>query len=531
MKCKFCDAELESGSTICPVCGKENNAEAETPLAEQSVAGESTSEPVEADVMIQPDTCREDAGTGETAEGSSAEEAAEEESASPVSEPETDVGSQTEDQGDFGEEMPTQPEKRRKMTPGKLALIYAGVVVLVGILVALVFFGMKNRNTGAGTSIGTAEGTVPKDGNSDDVTCKGSYTVSDKKIKSKSGVVVATADGAELTNSELQICYWMEVYDFMQSYSSSSGVDFTVPLDRQATTLSDGTQVTWQQYFLDNALKNWHMYYAFCKEADATSFEIDGEVQDYLKELKTNIEQTASDNGFENAEDMIHGDMGAGSSMDSYMSYMERYYKGYSYYSHLTETLNPSEEQIEAYFKENSDTLKAQGVEDDGSAFVNVRHILIAPEGGTTDESGNTTYSDAEWEACEKKAQDVLDTWLAGAKTEDSFADLAGQYSTDPGSNTNGGLYEYVGEGDMVTEFNDWCFDQTRQPGDYGLVKTRYGYHVMYFCESMPVWYAYAQYGAKNQMLKEKIVQIMDKYPVQVDYSKIMLGYVDQTAS
>ena len=33
----------------------------------------------------------------------------------------------------------------------------------------------------------------------------------------------------------------------------------------------------------------------------------------------------------------------------------------------------------------------------------------------------------------------------------------------------------------MVQEFNDWCFDAARKPGDTAVVKTTYGYHIMYF--------------------------------------------------
>ena len=33
----------------------------------------------------------------------------------------------------------------------------------------------------------------------------------------------------------------------------------------------------------------------------------------------------------------------------------------------------------------------------------------------------------------------------------------------------------------MVEEFNDWCFDPARRVGDVGIVKTKFGYHVMYF--------------------------------------------------
>ena len=39
---------------------------------------------------------------------------------------------------------------------------------------------------------------------------------------------------------------------------------------------------------------------------------------------------------------------------------------------------------------------------------------------------------------------------------------------------TTNGLHQI---GQMVTEFNDWCFDETRGYGDYDLVKTEYGYH------------------------------------------------------
>ena len=36
----------------------------------------------------------------------------------------------------------------------------------------------------------------------------------------------------------------------------------------------------------------------------------------------------------------------------------------------------------------------------------------------------------------------------------------------------------------MVTAFNDWCFDESRQPGDHAIVETEYGYHIMYFVEN-----------------------------------------------
>ena len=119
---------------------------------------------------------------------------------------------------------------------------------------------------------------------------------------------------------------------------------------------------------------------------------------------------------------------------------------------------------------------------DNLNELVNVRHILVSYEGGTTDETtGTTTYSNEEKAAARKAALEILDTFNAGDMTEDSFAALATEKTTDTGSKDNGGLYENVYPGQMVTAFNDWCFDSARKSGDTGIVETEYGCHVMYF--------------------------------------------------
>ena len=123
-----------------------------------------------------------------------------------------------------------------------------------------------------------------------------------------------------------------------------------------------------------------------------------------------------------------------------------------------------------------------KGATDNQFPLVNVRHILQSFEGGTVDEStGETTYSTVEIANAKNSAQAIYDEWLAGDATEESFAALANEHSTDPGSNTVGGMYIDVYPEQMVDEFNDWCFDESRQPGDHTIVKTDYGYHIMYF--------------------------------------------------
>ena len=122
---------------------------------------------------------------------------------------------------------------------------------------------------------------------------------------------------------------------------------------------------------------------------------------------------------------------------------------------------------------------------------VDVRHILFLADTSNLDSKSETYEADvkAVQEAAKAKADEALAQWKAGEATEDSFAALANELSEDPGSNTNGGLYEKVYKGQMVTTFNDWCFDENRQVGDTDVVETSYGYHVMYFSGyDVPYW-------------------------------------------
>lgn len=144
-----------------------------------------------------------------------------------------------------------------------------------------------------------------------------------------------------------------------------------------------------------------------------------------------------------------------------------------------------------------------QGSIDNTFALTNVRHILVAFEGGTTNSTtGQTTYSDAEKQTAKKAAEALLEQWKAGDATEDSFAELANKESDD-GDGTTGGLYEDVYPGQMVDSFNDWCFDETRKEGDTGIVESTYGYHVMYYVGDSET--NYRDYMITNAKLSEEM--------------------------
>ena len=149
------------------------------------------------------------------------------------------------------------------------------------------------------------------------------------------------------------------------------------------------------------------------------------------------------------------------------------------------------------------------GRESGNYPTVNIRHILIMAEQG---EDGG--WSDEALAAASAEAERILAEWEAGERTEESFAALAQQYSQDPGSSENGGLYENVYKGQMVKEFNDFCFAEGRQPGDTGIVYGSNGgyagYHVMFYSGEGE---RYGAAIARQSLMEKRLSEWMNELP------------------
>ena len=161
------------------------------------------------------------------------------------------------------------------------------------------------------------------------------------------------------------------------------------------------------------------------------------------------------------------------------------------------------------------------GKNDNEVELVNVRHILVSFEGDAQEDG---TYSEEVKEAARASAEEILNEWKSGDATEDSFAALANEKSTDTGSNTNGGLYEDVYPGQMVTAFNDWCFDSARKSGDTGIVETTYGYHVIYYVGT--TGQTYRDYQIVNELISSDMEawsqELLESYTVTMGDTSYM---------
>ena len=93
-----------------------------------------------------------------------------------------------------------------------------------------------------------------------------------------------------------------------------------------------------------------------------------------------------------------------------------------------------------------------------------VRHILFSTRGKSEEEKAEI----------HKKAEEILKR----ARDGEDFAELAKQFSEDPGSKAKGGLYENFPRGKMVKPFEDASFNlPVGSISD--IVETDYGYHII----------------------------------------------------
>lgn len=471
MQCKYCFAELEEDVSVCPLCGKNLTEEAIEPAVEE------TAEVISEEIS-----------------------------------------------GETPEEIPEEtPAPKKKSGWWKIALAVVGVVVLAVLLTGVILnsMGMMDKVT---TKLNNTFHSL-KFWRENDLYYKINYTTKDEKVEENVDTVVATVGNQSLTSGELQAFYWMTVYDFLDYYGyylDTIGVDVSVPLSEQI--YDEATGMTYQQMFLDNALKSWHRYAVLLQLSQDEGFTLTQEQQAEMDAFKGRLEELCQEYKYTDIEEFVDKEFFPGSSLEAYLKYNRVSFTALAYYDTLYESLMPTDAELEAYFTEHEGDFAESNITKEAGNYYDVRHILIAADGGAV----NGEYTDKDWANWEASAQSILDDFVKTDGTEEGFAALAKELSVDEGSKANGGLYEKLTKDtSFVEEFKNWYLDETRKPGDTGLVKTEHGYHIMYFSGSTPIW----EYETRSMVLSENtnklLAEAQEKYPMDVDYKKIVIGNVN----
>ncbi len=111
-----------------------------------------------------------------------------------------------------------------------------------------------------------------------------------------------------------------------------------------------------------------------------------------------------------------------------------------------------TDEEVQAYY-------------DNFSPNIEASHILIKPEAQTEEALA----------AAEKQAKDLI----ARINQGEDFAELAKEFSADPGSGAQGGVLGSFGKGQMVPEFEEAAFGLENDQVTAEPVQTQFGFHII----------------------------------------------------
>ena len=283
-----------------------------------------------------------------------------------------------------------------------------------------------------------------------------------------------TINGVTVPAAEYDF-YYYTIYSNYAQYASYGAVPTSAAdgsFDLTAACSLEGYETkTWGDYIKDSALKQLQDTYILASYADAAGMTVTAAGQSTIDKFYTSVQTYADSAGLSLDAYLttMYGDQASKATLDPIIT---RYLVAGDYMNSLEKDYTFTDAELQAFYTANKDSYT-------NTDLPKVRHILYwAPVG-----VASTTDATTEELAAAKAAADAT---LAKVTSYEDMVTL-GDAALADASATESAEYT-VATGDMVAEFEAWCYDTARKPGDTGIVKTEYGYHVMYFVGTEKDW-------------------------------------------
>ena len=174
---------------------------------------------------------------------------------------------------------------------------------------------------------------------------------------------------------------------------------------------------------------------------------------------------------------------------------------------------------------------------DKQTSGADVRHILVQAETTKENSKGEEVKLsqdeiDKNFADAKVEAEKILKEWKDGKATEDSFAALAKEKTDDTGSKETGGLYEDItSTSSYVPEFLNWSL-ASHKKGDTGIIKTDYGYHIMYFigADKTQKWESDVRSAIASEEFNNFSTEIFDKVSEKIEKSEFIINMFVKTS-
>jgi len=278
-----------------------------------------------------------------------------------------------------------------------------------------------------------------------------------------------------------------------------------------------------------------------------TYFQPNSMHQAYLDTIPEKLQELAQKKGYADAVAMAKDAFGT--TEDMLQSMVSAYNLSYMYFTNLSYYIEPSQEDLDAFYAEKAAAYSDQGI------TVDFRQILLVPqdileEDNTPSwqkdpeaepvilekvevaEDGTVICSEEAWSICEAEAQELLTYWQMKTKqTEATFGEVARKNSQDAGTMITGGLYQGIRKGQMNQVLDDWCFDPARQVGDTVILRSQYGVHILYFSASREIAREEAETDYFRYQQMALISAAKEAFPMEVAYGSVVLTEAEATVS
>lgn len=311
--------------------------------------------------------------------------------------------------------------------------------------------------------------------------------------------VAVTGEGISIKNRDFVVYYEMALQNFRSS-TEDAYFDPEKPLHKQYYNLDAG--FTWDDYFKQQALSSAALTTSLVMDAEAAGFTLPQSQLDTLDAEQEAMRQQALKGGG-TPDHYLATNIGEHISWESYWQYRRDVALAQAYANTLFLSYTYSEDELISHYKSNSDTYA--NLYQSPVPNVDLRHILLIP--------GSNSVEDC-LVALEAAEAILLQCQEDTLHPEETFQNLAKEYSQDTGSSENGGLLQNIAPGDLSTAITGWCFgEEGREVGDMAVLPSNYGYHVVYFAgyRENYEWKDQVLSDLRNEATGEYVQALMEK--------------------
>ncbi len=328
--------------------------------------------------------------------------------------------------------------------------------------------------------------------------------------------VVAQFGNHILDSATFSYYYWSSYTSFLNYYGSEAQdmVDLYTPLDQQMYS----EELTWQDYFIDNALMAFRQYSALNDLAAADGFELSQTAQDALANAEEELLGTAEAMGFETVEEYLQANYGTGATLENYLAYVRDSFVVQEYTKVLQDSFSYTDEEVEAYFDEHEDDYAANGILKRDVNMAQLRYLMILP----------ADDSEESYNAIDEAFNEMLADWETWEdKSEEGFMAFGEKWSE------KGFAQDYL---DAVAPdtvyfsyFDDWVFDEPREQGDTRTYYMESGDYFFYYIRQLDevFWRTQARYDMCHEAFTEFLLNKISNYTYVTHPENIIISQAE----